>query len=126
MGNEDKLLSYNGRINNHRKFKEIIFPGNEFSLKISNVTAADVNISYRCRYGFDAASLFIELNEYNYVSRYQIWYKIHILYFFVILICINLISCIWLRKGIKINEHINVYNWYKYEVHWIFSYINFD
>ncbi|XP_071149912.1 uncharacterized protein [Mytilus edulis] len=68
MGNEDQLLSYNGRINNHGKFKETLFPGNEFSLKIFNVTAEDVNITYRCRYGFDTASLFIELNEYNYVN----------------------------------------------------------
>ncbi|XP_052079924.1 uncharacterized protein LOC127718063 [Mytilus californianus] len=68
MGNEDQLLSYNGRINNDRKYKETIFPGNEFSLKIFNVTAADVNKTYRCRYGFDATSIFIKLNEYNYVN----------------------------------------------------------
>ncbi|CAC5420523.1 unnamed protein product [Mytilus coruscus] len=68
MGNEDQLLSYNGRINNHRKYEETIIPGNEFSLKISNVTEKDVNVTYRCRYGFDAVNIFIELNEYNYVN----------------------------------------------------------
>ncbi|XP_052079917.1 uncharacterized protein LOC127718053 isoform X3 [Mytilus californianus] len=63
MGNHDELLSYNGRINNHRKYEETILQGNEFSLKIINVTEKDVNITYRCRYGFDTATYFIEINE---------------------------------------------------------------
>ncbi|XP_063418434.1 uncharacterized protein LOC134701233 [Mytilus trossulus] len=67
MGNDDHLLSYNGRINNHRKYEETIFPGNEFSLKIVNVTEQDVNITYRCRYGFNAANRFIAINENNFV-----------------------------------------------------------
>ncbi|CAC5367994.1 unnamed protein product [Mytilus coruscus] len=68
MGSDDKLLSYNGRINNHIKYEETVLPGNEFSLKIFNVTEADVNVTYRCRYGFDSANTFIKLNEYNYVN----------------------------------------------------------
>ncbi|CAC5420517.1 unnamed protein product [Mytilus coruscus] len=68
MGSDDQLLSYNGRINNHRKYEETILPGNEFSLRIFNVTEKDVNITYRCRYGFDSANTFIEMNEYNYVN----------------------------------------------------------
>ncbi|CAG2197454.1 unnamed protein product [Mytilus edulis] len=63
MGNHDQLLSYNGRINNHRKYKETIFHGNAFSLKILNVTVQDVNVTYRCRYGFDTATYFIKMSE---------------------------------------------------------------
>lgn len=63
MGNEDKLLSYNGRINNYRKYKETIIHGNAFSLKIVNVTEQDVNVTYRCRYGFDTATHFIKISE---------------------------------------------------------------
>ncbi|XP_063411434.1 uncharacterized protein LOC134694361 [Mytilus trossulus] len=68
MGNDDHLLSYNGRINDHNKYKETVPHGNEFSLKIFNVTESDVNITYRCRYGFDSATYFIEINKYNYVN----------------------------------------------------------
>ncbi|CAC5420515.1 unnamed protein product [Mytilus coruscus] len=67
MGNDDQLLSYDGRINNHRKYEETILPGNEFSLKIFNVTEKDLNVTYRCRYGFDVANKFIEINEHNYI-----------------------------------------------------------
>ncbi|XP_063418430.1 uncharacterized protein LOC134701228 [Mytilus trossulus] len=63
MGNHDQLLSYNGRINNHRKYKETIFPGYAFSIKILNVTVQDVNVTYRCRYGFDTATYFIKMSE---------------------------------------------------------------
>ncbi|XP_076088355.1 uncharacterized protein LOC143058790 [Mytilus galloprovincialis] len=63
MGKNDELLSYNGRINNRRKYEETIPHGNEFSLKIFNVTEKDVNVTYRCRYGFDTATYFIEMNE---------------------------------------------------------------
>ncbi|VDI82743.1 Hypothetical predicted protein, partial [Mytilus galloprovincialis] len=63
MGNDDQLLSYNGRINNRRKYEETVLPGNEFSLKVFNVTENDVNITYRCRYGFDTATYFININE---------------------------------------------------------------
>ncbi|XP_071149916.1 uncharacterized protein [Mytilus edulis] len=63
MGNDDQLLSYNGRINNRRKYEETVLPGNEFSLKVFNVTEKDVNITYRCRYGFDTATYFININE---------------------------------------------------------------
>lgn len=63
MGNEDKLLSYNGRINDFRKYKETILHGNAFSLKIVNVREHDVNVTYRCRYGFDTATHFIKISE---------------------------------------------------------------
>ncbi|XP_052079915.1 uncharacterized protein LOC127718053 isoform X2 [Mytilus californianus] len=63
MGNHDELLSYNGRINNHKKYEETVLPGNEFSLKVFNVTEKDVNVTYRCRYGFDTATYFIEIKE---------------------------------------------------------------
>ncbi|VDI52793.1 Hypothetical predicted protein [Mytilus galloprovincialis] len=63
MGNHDELLSYNGRINNHIKYEETVLPRNEFRLKIINVTEADVNVTYRCRYGFDTATYFIEINK---------------------------------------------------------------
>ncbi|XP_063412451.1 uncharacterized protein LOC134695175 isoform X2 [Mytilus trossulus] len=62
-GNEDQLLSYNGRINNHKKYKETILQGNAFSLKILNVTVLDVNLTYRCRYGFDTATYIIKISE---------------------------------------------------------------
>lgn len=62
-GNDDQLLSYNGRINNRRKYEETFLPGNEFSLKVFNITEKDVNITYRCRYGFDTATYFIKINE---------------------------------------------------------------
>ncbi|VDI76221.1 Hypothetical predicted protein [Mytilus galloprovincialis] len=68
MGNDDQLLSYNGRINSRRKYEETVLPGNEFTLKIFNVTEADLNVTYQCRYGFDSANTFIEINEYNYVN----------------------------------------------------------
>ncbi|VDI10328.1 Hypothetical predicted protein, partial [Mytilus galloprovincialis] len=63
MGNHDELLSYNGRINNHQKYEETVLPRNEFRLKIINVTEKDVNVTYRCRYGFDTATYFIEVNK---------------------------------------------------------------
>ncbi|XP_076088736.1 uncharacterized protein LOC143059134 [Mytilus galloprovincialis] len=63
MGNHDELLSYNGRINNRRKYEETILHGNAFTLRIFNVTEKDVNLTYRCRYGFDTASYFIKINE---------------------------------------------------------------
>ncbi|XP_063412223.1 uncharacterized protein LOC134695017 [Mytilus trossulus] len=63
MGNDDQLLSYNGRINNRRKYEETFLPGNEFSLKVFNITEKDINITYRCRYGFDTATYFININE---------------------------------------------------------------
>lgn len=72
MGNDDELVCYNSRINNPRKYEETVISRNEFSLKILKVTEEDVNTTYRCRYGFDAASTFIELSEYNYVSKYRI------------------------------------------------------
>lgn len=71
MGKDDELLSYNGRINNHRKYEETIFPGNKFSLKIFNVTAKDVNVTYRCRYGFNSARKCIEIKESDYNCKYQ-------------------------------------------------------
>ncbi|CAC5400426.1 unnamed protein product [Mytilus coruscus] len=63
MGKHDELLSYNGRINNYRKYEETILHGNAFSLRIFNVTEKDVNVTYRCRYGFDTATYFIKINE---------------------------------------------------------------
>ncbi|XP_063411432.1 uncharacterized protein LOC134694357 [Mytilus trossulus] len=63
MGKHDELLSYNGRINNHKKYEETVLPGNKFSLKVFNITEKDVNITYRCRYGFDTATYFININE---------------------------------------------------------------
>lgn len=72
MGSDDQLISYNGRINNRRKYEETVLSVNEFSLEIFNVTEADVNVPYRCRYGFVSANTFIDLNEYNYVCKYQI------------------------------------------------------
>lgn len=71
MGNHDQLLSYNGRINNHRKYKETIFHGNAFSLKILNVTVKDVNVTYRCRYGFDTATYFIKICERASIAETQ-------------------------------------------------------
>lgn len=72
MRTDDELLSYNGRINNPKKYEETLTSKNQFSLRILKVTEEDVNITYRCRYGFNAASTFIELNKYNYVSKYEI------------------------------------------------------
>ncbi|CAG2197456.1 unnamed protein product [Mytilus edulis] len=68
LGNDDQLLSYNGRINNRRKYEETVLSGNEFTLKIFNVTEEDLNVTYRCRYGFDSANTFIDINEYNYIN----------------------------------------------------------
>lgn len=76
MGTDDELLCYNGRINNPKKYEETLTSKNQYSLKILKVTEEDVNITYQCRYGFDAASTFIDINKYNHVSKYQIWYKI--------------------------------------------------
>ncbi|CAC5405145.1 unnamed protein product [Mytilus coruscus] len=67
MGNDDQLLSYNGRINNRRKYEETVLPGNEFSLKIFNITEADVNVAYRCRYGFETATNVIKITDDNYI-----------------------------------------------------------
>ncbi|VDI52790.1 Hypothetical predicted protein [Mytilus galloprovincialis] len=63
IGNDNQLLSFDGDISNHRKYEETILPGNEFNLKILNVTQADVNVTYRCRYGFDTATYFIKISE---------------------------------------------------------------
>ncbi|CAC5420526.1 unnamed protein product [Mytilus coruscus] len=63
MGDDDELLCYNGRINNIKKYAEKVFPTNEFSLTIFNVTESDLNVVYQCRYGFDAASKLIETDE---------------------------------------------------------------
>lgn len=63
MGIDDELLCYNGRINNRGKYKENVLAANVFSLTIINVTHVDLKVLYKCRYGFDAASIFIEEDE---------------------------------------------------------------
>ncbi|CAG2197457.1 unnamed protein product [Mytilus edulis] len=67
MGNDDQLLSYNGRINNRRKYEETVLTGNGFSLKIFNITEADVNVTYRCRYGFETTTHVIKITDDNYI-----------------------------------------------------------
>ncbi|XP_071149915.1 uncharacterized protein [Mytilus edulis] len=67
MGNDDQLLSYNGRINNRRKYEETVPTGNGFSLKIFNITEADVNVTYRCRYGFETTTHVIKITDDNYI-----------------------------------------------------------
>ncbi|XP_076088505.1 uncharacterized protein LOC143058915 isoform X2 [Mytilus galloprovincialis] len=67
LGNDDQLLSYNGRIKNLEKYEETVSSNNEFSLKIFNLTEEDVEEFYLCRYGFDTATKFIEITEDNYI-----------------------------------------------------------
>lgn len=74
MGDDDKLLCYNGRINNLRKYTEKVLPGNGFSLTIFNVTESDLNVVYQCRYGFDAASKLIEADKPKLFCKYGVLY----------------------------------------------------
>lgn len=69
LGNDDQLLSYNGRIKNLEKYEETVSSNNEFSLKIFNLTEEDVEEFYLCRYGFDTATKFIEITEDNYICK---------------------------------------------------------
>ncbi|CAC5359460.1 unnamed protein product [Mytilus coruscus] len=67
MGNDDQLLSYNGRINNLRKYEETVSSINEFSLKIFNLTEVDVDVTYRCQYGFETAIHVIKITDDKYI-----------------------------------------------------------
>lgn len=69
-GDDDELICYNGRINNLRKYDEKILFGNEFCLTIFNITEADLNIVYQCRYGFDVASKLIEVDKPKSFCKY--------------------------------------------------------
>lgn len=46
-----ELVCYNGNPTNTWKYKEYI-SGNQFKLQIRNITEADLNSKYQCRYQF--------------------------------------------------------------------------
>ncbi|XP_076089072.1 uncharacterized protein LOC143059455 [Mytilus galloprovincialis] len=48
------LICYNGHPIDSAKYKETLQSGNQFILHIRNVTEADVNYKYQCRYGFES------------------------------------------------------------------------
>lgn len=116
MGQDDKLLSYNGRINNHRKYEKNIFPGNKFSLKILNVTAKDVNATYRCRYGFNSASKFVEIKEYDYNCKYQIFCQI--IFWSCSMPSSNIFIYIKTFCSVLLNRHYCSFQWSFLEAVW--------
>ncbi|XP_052063310.1 uncharacterized protein LOC127702979 [Mytilus californianus] len=65
-GSNGDLLCYNGHITQTKKYEEILSDGNEFRLRIKNVTESDVNSIYQCRYRFFTVKQMIGINEMNF------------------------------------------------------------
>ncbi|XP_071148494.1 uncharacterized protein [Mytilus edulis] len=61
-----ELICCNGHPINPEKYREVKLNGNQFELKINNVTESDLLCKYQCRYGFDTHTKKLEISEHNF------------------------------------------------------------
>ncbi|CAC5400625.1 unnamed protein product [Mytilus coruscus] len=61
-----ELICFNGHPINPDKYREIQQNGNQFELKIYNISESDLQCKYQCRYGFDTQTKKLEISEHNF------------------------------------------------------------
>ncbi|XP_052079780.1 uncharacterized protein LOC127717939 isoform X4 [Mytilus californianus] len=64
-----ELICFNGHPINPDKYREIQQNGNQFELKIYNISESDLQCKYQCRYGFDTQTKKLEISEHNFENE---------------------------------------------------------